>query len=84
MQPGRYRHYKGNEYRSSESPGTETLEELVVYRQEYGEKGILGLSQSDVRRNGEHRRPGDPASPISVQQKINPHKKGLTTECQVL
>ena len=41
LQPGRYRHYKGNEYtvlgivRHSES-----LEELVLYRQEYGDHGL--------------------------------------------
>lgn len=41
LKPGRYRHYKGNEYtvlgivRHSES-----LKELVLYRQEYGEHGI--------------------------------------------
>ena len=39
--PGRYRHYKGNEYtvlgvvRHSES-----LEELILYRQEYGDHGL--------------------------------------------
>ena len=39
--PGRYRHYKGNEYtvigivRHSES-----LDELVLYRQEYGDHGL--------------------------------------------
>lgn len=41
MKEGRYRHYKGNEYivigvaRHSES-----LEELVVYRQDYGDHGL--------------------------------------------
>ena len=41
LQPGRYRHYKGRDYvvigvaRHSES-----LEELVVYRQEYGDRGL--------------------------------------------
>ena len=38
---GRYRHYKGGEY---EVMGvvrhSETLEELVVYRQEYGDGGL--------------------------------------------
>ena len=39
--PGRYRHYKGNEYTVlSVARHSETLEELVVYRQEYGDRGL--------------------------------------------
>lgn len=39
--PGRYRHYKGNEYTViGTARQSETLEELVVYRQEYGEHGL--------------------------------------------
>jgi hypothetical protein len=35
--PGRYRHYKGNEYSVlGVARHTETDEELVVYRQQYG------------------------------------------------
>ncbi len=38
---GRYRHYKGNEYTVvGTARHSETLEELVVYRQEYGEYGL--------------------------------------------
>ncbi|QDT31156.1 DUF1653 domain-containing protein [Thalassoglobus polymorphus] len=41
IKPGRYRHYKGNEYTVLEvARHSETLEELVVYRQEYGERGL--------------------------------------------
>ena len=41
IQPGRYRHYKGNEYTViGTARHSETLEELVVYRQEYGEHGL--------------------------------------------
>ena len=39
--PGRYRHYKGNEYTVvGVARHSETYEELVVYRQEYGEQGL--------------------------------------------
>lgn len=41
IQPGRYRHYKGNEYTVlGVARHSETLEELVVYRQEYGDRGL--------------------------------------------
>jgi cupin 2 domain-containing protein len=41
IQPGRYRHYKGNEYTViGTARHSETLEELVVYRQEYDEHGL--------------------------------------------
>jgi hypothetical protein len=41
VEPGRYRHYKGNEYTVlGVARHSETLEELVVYRQEYGEHGL--------------------------------------------
>jgi cupin 2 domain-containing protein len=39
--PGRYRHYKGNEYTVlGTARHSETLEELVVYRPEYGDRGL--------------------------------------------
>ncbi len=38
---GRYRHYKGNHYTVlGVARHSETEEELVVYRQEYGERGL--------------------------------------------
>ncbi len=41
MKPGRYRHYKGNEYIVlGIATHSETEEELVVYRQDYGERGL--------------------------------------------
>ncbi|MEO6568685.1 MAG: DUF1653 domain-containing protein [Opitutaceae bacterium] len=41
MQPGRYRHYKGNEYRVlGLARHTETEEALVVYQALYGERGL--------------------------------------------
>jgi hypothetical protein len=39
--PGRYLHYKGKEYTVlGVARHSETLEELVVYRQEYGDRGL--------------------------------------------
>ena len=39
--PGRYRHYKGKEYTVlGVARHSETHEELVVYRQEYGDHGL--------------------------------------------
>lgn len=39
--PGRYRHYKGNEYEVLYvATHSETLEEMVVYRALYGDGGI--------------------------------------------
>jgi len=41
IRPGRYRHYKGREYTVlGVARHSETLEELVVYRQEYGDHGL--------------------------------------------
>ena len=42
VQPGRYRHFKGNEYTVlGVALHSETQEELVVFRQEYGDHGLL-------------------------------------------
>jgi hypothetical protein len=39
--PGRYRHYKGKDYTVlGVARHSETLEELVVYRQDYGDHGL--------------------------------------------
>ncbi len=39
--PGRYRHYKGKDYTVlGIARHSETLEPLVVYRQEYGDGGL--------------------------------------------
>lgn len=41
ISPGRYRHYKGNEYTVlGVARHSESLETLVVYRQEYGDRGL--------------------------------------------
>ena len=41
MKTGRYRHYKGNEYIVlGVAKHSETLDEMVVYQQDYGEQGL--------------------------------------------
>jgi hypothetical protein len=57
VRPGRYRHYKGNEYVVlGLARHSETGEEFVVYRQDYGERGMWvrprGMFQEIVERDG--------------------------------
>ncbi|HVF17088.1 MAG TPA: DUF1653 domain-containing protein [Steroidobacteraceae bacterium] len=41
IKPGRYRHFKGNEYEVvGLARDSETMEEVVVYRALYGEHGL--------------------------------------------
>lgn len=58
VKEGRYRHYKGNEYIVlGLARHSETEEELVVYRQDYGEKGLwvrpLAIFLETVEVNGQ-------------------------------
>ncbi len=58
LQPGLYRHYKGQEYRViGTARHSETEEDLVVYQALYGEYGLwvrpLGMFTETVEVNGE-------------------------------
>ena len=57
IQPGRYRHFKGNEYEVLYlAKHSETLEPMVVYRALYGEYGIwvrpASMWNETVERDG--------------------------------
>ena len=60
IQPGRYRHYKGNEYEVlGVARHSETEEEVVVYRALYGDGGLwvrpLAMFLETVVINGQPR-----------------------------
>lgn len=57
LRPGRYRHYKGNEYEVTDiARHSETEEELVVYRKLYGDHSLwvrpLGMFMENVQVGG--------------------------------
>lgn len=57
LRPGKYRHFKGNEYRLLyTAKHSETLEPMVVYQALYGEGGIwvrpAGMWSEQVERDG--------------------------------
>ena len=57
IKPGRYRHFKGKEYQVlGTAQHSETLEEMVVYRQLYGEHGLwvrpASMWEETVERDG--------------------------------
>lgn len=57
FRPGRYRHFKGNEYRLLYlAKHSETLEPMVVYQALYGEMGIwvrpASMWNENVERDG--------------------------------
>lgn len=58
IQPGRYRHFKGKEYRVlGVARHSETLEPLVVYQALYGERGLwvrpAAMWNEQVEREGQ-------------------------------
>lgn len=57
LREGRYQHYKGKEYIViGVARHSETLEQLVVYKQDYGERGLwvrpLAMFLESVEVNG--------------------------------
>ena len=57
IRPGRYRHFKGNEYRViGTARHSETMEEMVVYQALYGEHGLwvrpASMWSETVERDG--------------------------------
>lgn len=57
MKTGKYRHFKGNEYEViAVARHSETLEEMVVYRALYGERGLWvrpkAMFEEPVERDG--------------------------------
>ena len=57
IKPGRYRHFKGNEYEViGTAKHSETLEEMIVYRALYGEFGLwvrpASMWEETVERDG--------------------------------
>ena len=57
IEPGRYRHFKGNEYEViGVARHSETMEEMVVYRALYGERGLwvrpASMWNETVERDG--------------------------------
>ena len=69
-QPGRYRHYKGHEYTVlGVARHSETEEEMVVYRQEYGDHSLwvrpLGMFLETVVVDGKTVRRFAPMEPAN-------------------
>ncbi len=62
IRPGRYRHFKGNEYQVlGMARHSETEEEMVVYRPLYGEGGLwvrpAAMWAEEVERDGSYPAP---------------------------
>jgi cupin 2 domain-containing protein len=74
--PGRYRHFKGNEYAVlGVARHSETMEELVVYRQEYGERGLWvrpkQMFLETVNANGEKVPRFERIGPVGNNGRVN-------------
>ena len=59
VKPGKYRHFKGNEYRViGMARHSETMEDMVVYQALYGERGLwvrpAAMWNETVDRDGYH------------------------------
>ena len=72
IRPGRYRHFKGNEYQVlGMARHSETEEEMVVYRPLYGEGGLwvrpAAMWAEVVERDGRRQ----PALPISASEGLH-------------
>ena len=57
FRPGRYRHFKGNEYEVlGVARHSETLEDMVVYQALYGDRGVwvrpAAMWSEEVERDG--------------------------------
>lgn len=57
IKPGRYRHYKGNEYEViGVATHSETMEAMVIYRPLYGEGGLwvrpVGMWNEIIEKDG--------------------------------
>jgi len=57
LKPGRYRHFKGNEYEVLHvAKHSETNEDMVVYRALYGERGVwvrpLSMFTAEIELDG--------------------------------
>ncbi len=84
IRPGRYRHYNGNDYTVlGVARHSETEEELVVYRQEYGDRSLwvrpLAMFLETVEANGQEiprfRFIGDePQTPAAALRRSSPER----------
>ena len=84
IQPGRYRHFKGGEYRVlGTARHSETLEEMVVYQALYGERS-LGAPGGHVERARRARRLQRPAlylhRPMTDYQLIRSNRRTIALQ----